>query len=62
MHLLAKDGEKHFWEFRTIKFEEEGNEPYIIGSAMDITEQHQARKFLMNNPGAEPRGIKVKTK
>lgn len=49
MHLLAKDGEEHFWEFRTIKFEEEGSEPYIIGSAMDITKQHQARKFLLKS-------------
>jgi PAS domain S-box-containing protein len=49
MHLLSKDGEEYFWEYRTFRFEEEGCEPYIIGSAMDITERHQAKQFLLKS-------------
>lgn len=45
IELLAKDGRRRIWQYRNI-LDDEGDDPYVLGHAQDITESHnQARRL-----------------
>ena len=43
---LAKDGTKHYIEYRNVLMTQEGREPYVSGSGRDITERMHADEAL----------------
>ncbi len=43
---LAKDGSKHYIEYRNTLVVQEGREPYVTGSGRDVTERVRAEKEL----------------
>lgn len=46
MQLLAKNGQRLTWRFKSILVSEEGCEPYVIGHASDVTELIATQKKL----------------
>lgn len=42
----TKSGKEFIWEYSNILYEEEGEEPYILGHAHDITERRRAERAL----------------
>lgn len=40
MELVAKDGSVRIWQYQNV-LDDEGQEPYVLGHAQDITERHQ---------------------
>jgi diguanylate cyclase (GGDEF)-like protein/PAS domain S-box-containing protein len=39
MRVVAKDGRERIWSYRNVRVEPSGGAPYVIGSALDVTEQ-----------------------
>ena len=46
MKTLSKDGEERVWTYRNVLRRREGSEPYVIGLAIDISDQLRAEKAL----------------
>ena len=46
--VLTKTGEKRIWKYRNVVHKPAGESAYIIGSAQDVTELHQAQEDLRN--------------
>lgn len=47
MEVLDKDGNKMYWLYHNYKVSEEGEIPYVVGSAKDITERMVMEKELI---------------
>jgi PAS domain S-box-containing protein len=46
LRMVTRGGEERIWIYRNVRHEEEGKPLYVLGHAMDITEQKQAEKAL----------------
>jgi PAS domain S-box-containing protein len=46
MRTIAKTGEVRYWSYRNVLREPPGQEPYVLGHAMDVTEQRRTEKEL----------------
>ncbi|MCZ6915347.1 MAG: PAS domain S-box protein [Gemmatimonadetes bacterium] len=46
MRTVAKTGEARFWSYRNVLREPPGQEPYVLGHAMDVTEQRRTEVAL----------------
>ncbi len=44
--VVTEDGQKRVWMFRNLLCEEPGNEPYVLGHAVDITELKETEAEL----------------
>ena len=42
MRLVTKTGEERIWLYHNVRYEEAGTAPYVIGHALDVTEQAHA--------------------
>ncbi|MBC7450708.1 MAG: PAS domain S-box protein, partial [Cytophagales bacterium] len=47
MEVLNRHGQKMYWLYHNYKVVEEGEEPYVVGSAKDITERMRMEKELI---------------
>jgi diguanylate cyclase (GGDEF)-like protein/PAS domain S-box-containing protein len=45
LELLAGDGSLRIWEYHNV-LDDEGDEPYVLGHAQDVTERHQHQRKL----------------
>ncbi len=48
MLVVARDKQKHVWLYRNLLINEDGGAPYVIGHAMDVTEQKKAEHELQH--------------
>lgn len=46
MRLRTKDGKERIWQYQNVRYEENGRPLYIIGCALDITEQISLQRDL----------------
>jgi PAS domain S-box-containing protein len=46
MRLVTKTGEERLWLYHNVRYEEAGTDPYVIGHALDVTEQVSAGQAL----------------
>ena len=46
LKMLTKTGEERIWEYRNIRYEEQGKPSYVLGHAHDITERRRAERRL----------------
>src|SRR4030095_12962410 len=46
MRLVTKTGEERTWLYHNVRYEEAGAAPYVIGHALDVTEQVRAEQAL----------------
>jgi PAS domain S-box-containing protein len=46
MRTIAKTGDVRYWSYRNILREPPGQEPYVVGHAMDVTEQRRTEVAL----------------
>ncbi|HEV2682123.1 MAG TPA: diguanylate cyclase, partial [Rhodanobacter sp.] len=46
MELIAKDGSTRYWQYHNV-LDEENEDPYVLGHAQDVTEQHRYEKTLL---------------
>ena len=46
MCLVTKTGEERIWLYHNVRYEEAGTAPYVIGHALDVTEQVRATQAL----------------
>jgi diguanylate cyclase (GGDEF)-like protein/PAS domain S-box-containing protein len=45
LELIARDGSLHTWQYHNV-LDDEGDEPYVLGHAQDVTERHQHERKL----------------
>lgn len=48
LHIVTKSGIERIWQYKNFRYEEAGQEPYILGHAQDITELKQAETEVRN--------------
>ncbi len=46
MQLLTKDGKECVWQYQNVRYEENGRPLYVIGCALDVTEQISLQREL----------------
>lgn len=46
MQLLTKDGKECVWQYHNVRYEENGRSLYVIGCALDVTEQISLQRDL----------------
>jgi len=46
IELIAKDGGSRIWQYQNVLDDDEGQEPYVLGHAQDITERQQHQRKL----------------
>src|SRR5215813_6283655 len=46
LKMLTKTGEERIWEYRNIRYEEQGKPSYVLAHAHDITERRRAERRL----------------
>src|SRR5262249_35021471 len=46
MRLLTKDGKERIWQYHNVRYEENGCPLYVIGCALDVTEQMSLQRDL----------------
>jgi PAS domain S-box-containing protein len=62
VRVIARDGKMRVWLYRNLMVTEKGNPPYIVGHALDVTEQKRAEcklQFTLN--GLQKALAEVKT-
>ena len=42
LHVVTKSGANRIWQYKNFRYEEAGQEPYVLGHAQDITELKQS--------------------
>ncbi len=47
-HIVTRSGVERVWQYHNLRYEEAGQEPYIIGYAQDVTELKQAEAANRN--------------
>ncbi len=45
LELIAKDGSEHIWQYHNV-LDDEGDDPYVLGHAQDVTERQQHERKL----------------
>lgn len=55
LELLAKDGSRHVWQYHNVLDDDaDGDEPYVLGHAQDVTERYrqerQLREWSIHDP------------
>jgi diguanylate cyclase (GGDEF)-like protein/PAS domain S-box-containing protein len=53
LELIAKDGSRRVWQYQSV-LDDEGEEPYVIGHALDITERYQQERKLWDQAIRDP--------
>lgn len=48
LHIVTKSGTERIWQYKNFRYEEAGQEPFILGHAQDITELKQAEVEVRN--------------
>jgi hypothetical protein len=48
MLVVARDKTKHVWLYRNLVIRENGIPPYVVGHAMDVTEQKKIERELQS--------------
>lgn len=48
LHIVTKSGAERIWQYKNFRYEEAGQEPYILGHAQDVTELKQAETEVRN--------------
>ena len=49
MRVIARDGGARVWMYRNVLYEQPGEQPYVLGHAIDITERIAAEQTLREN-------------
>ena len=52
MRVIARDGRARVWMYRNVLYEQPGDQPYVLGHAIDITERIVAERTLRENEQA----------
>lgn len=47
-HVVTRSGVERVWQYHNLRYEEAGQEPYIIGYAQDVTELKDAEREVRN--------------
>ncbi len=53
LELIGKDGAVHYWQYHNV-LDDEGEDPYILGHAQDITERYQHERKLRDWSTRDP--------
>jgi len=48
LHIVTKSGVERIWQYKNFRYEETGQEPFILGHAQDVTELKQAETEVRN--------------
>jgi diguanylate cyclase (GGDEF)-like protein/PAS domain S-box-containing protein len=48
LHIVTKAGAERIWQYNNLRYEEAGDEPYVLGHAQDVTELKQAEVTMRN--------------
>jgi len=51
VRVIARDGKVRVWLYRNLIVQENGNPPYVVGHALDVTEQKKAERELQYTLG-----------
>jgi diguanylate cyclase (GGDEF)-like protein/PAS domain S-box-containing protein len=46
LHIVTKSGAEHIWQYDNLRYEEAGQEPYVLGHAQDVTELKEAEATM----------------
>jgi len=53
LELIAKDGSLRVWQYQSV-LDDEGDEPYVLGHALDVTERHHQELRLWEEAIRDP--------
>jgi diguanylate cyclase (GGDEF)-like protein/PAS domain S-box-containing protein len=53
LELIAKDGSRRVWQYQSV-LDDQGDEPYVLGHALDITERYQQELRLWDEATRDP--------
>ena len=48
LHIVTKSGTERIWQYKNFRYEEAGQEPYVLGHAQDVTELKQVEMEVRN--------------
>jgi diguanylate cyclase (GGDEF)-like protein/PAS domain S-box-containing protein len=48
VHVVTKSGAERVWQYANLRYEEPGQEPYVLGHAQDVTELKEAEATMRN--------------
>ncbi len=48
LHIVTKSGAERIWQYNNVRYEEAGQEPYVLGHAQDVTELKEAEATMRN--------------
>ncbi|MBA2731746.1 MAG: diguanylate cyclase, partial [Acidobacteria bacterium] len=48
LHIITKSGAERIWQYDNLRYEEAGQEPYVLGHAQDVTEIKRAEAMMRN--------------
>ncbi len=58
--IIGKSGEKRIWEYNNTLYEKQGEESYILGHAVDVTDRNRIEKELKNARNAAIESARIK--